>query len=250
MAFKQGDKARWLLGPCAECSETPEPPERGWHLVLLGAPGTGKGTQAELLSARLGACQLSTGEVFRAARKLGTEQATPALKTALKQMESGALVSDETVVNIVAERCACLQCMLGFMLDGYPRTVPQAEALERLLAELGVRLDAVISYELPTETVIHRLSGRRVCGGCGKSYHVDTLPAGVTTCADCGADLVQRKDDRPESIAVRLEAYHEATAPLTEFYRARGLLISVDATGSPQEVFERTLAALDSCVTS
>ncbi|MBI1292595.1 adenylate kinase [bacterium] len=222
-----------------------EPPLRSWRLILLGAPGTGKGTQAELLNTRLGACQLSTGEVFRAAKGCGDRPLSPALQEALAVMKSGGLVSDDTVVGIVGERHRCLSCLHGFLLDGFPRTVEQALALEEMASALDFEFDAVINYELPTSEVIRRLSGRRTCKGCGRSFHVEDLPPRTSgICDGCGTALTQREDDRPEAIAVRLEAYRAATAPLVDFYQARGLLRTISAEGTPAEVFHRTLQAL------
>jgi len=240
-----GDRAAWLYGPGSQCRETGTPPRRAWRLILLGAPGTGKGTQAARLQQYLGACPLSTGEVFRAARKQASEAASPAMQRALAMMETGALVPDSTVIDIVAERDVCLTCPHGFMLDGFPRTLSQAVALDALCKEHGFEIDAVVDYSLPEEEVIRRLSGRRTCPSCGRSFHIDGLgPGPEHTCDACGAVLVQRADDSPESIAVRLAAYHKETSPLTDYYRGRGQLISVSAAGSPDDVFARTLDAL------
>jgi adenylate kinase len=216
------------------------------RLVLLGAPGVGKGTQAELLGATLGACHLSTGDIFRAAKTQEPCERTPALTAALEYMRRGELVPDEMVLALVAERGRCLRCQGGFLLDGFPRTVTQAEALEQLLAKQKVKLDAVVSYELPLEKVVSRLSGRRTCPGCKAVFHLEARPPrkrGI--CDHCGGSLYQREDDRPESIRVRMEAYEKSTAPLANFYRQRKLLVSVEAEGSPEEIFGRTLKALE-----
>ncbi len=236
----------WLIGGNAVCpastSSTPHPQ----RLVLLGAPGVGKGTQAELLSARLGACHLSTGDVFRAAKSLDTHQRTPALTEALDYMRRGELVPDKTVLAIVAERVGCLCCEGGFLLDGFPRTVPQAQALETLLTDHHVRLDAVVDYELPLEQVVARLSGRRTCSHCTAVFHVVSRPPRREgLCDHCGSQLYQREDDRPESVRVRMAAYETSTAPLAEFYRAKGLLLAVSAAGSAEQILQRTLAALE-----
>jgi adenylate kinase len=160
-------------------------------------------------------------------------------------MRRGDLVPDETVLALVAERVGCLRCDEGFLLDGFPRTVAQAEALEKLLAGEKVRLDAVLSYELPLEQVVSRLSGRRTCAGCKAVFHTQTRPPKVAdVCDHCGGKLYQREDDRPESIRVRMEAYERSTAPLADFYRHRKLLVSISAEGSPEEIFKRTLDAL------
>lgn len=215
------------------------------RLILLGAPGVGKGTQAELLCADLGACHLSTGDMFRAAKALDACERTPALTAALEYMRRGELVPDETVLALVAERVRCLRCDGGFLLDGFPRTVAQAEALEKLLDGQKLKLDAVLSYELPLEKVVSRLSGRRTCSGCKAVFHIDARPPKTEgVCDHCGGKLYQREDDRPESIRVRMQAYERSTAPLAEFYRRRNLLISISAEGSPEEICKRSLKAL------
>ena len=213
--------------------------------MLLGAPGVGKGTQAELLSARLGACHLSTGDIFRAAKGLAAPERTPALTAAIEYMRRGELVPDSTVLDIVRERRGCLRCECGFLLDGFPRTVAQAEALETLLQEEKVRMDAVLNYDLPIERIVKRLSGRRTCAGCKAVYHVENRPPKKDgLCDQCGGELYQREDDRPESIRVRMEAYARSTAPLTDFYGKRGLLVTVDADGSPEDIYARTMASI------
>lgn len=223
----------------------PKPQEKPFRLVLLGAPGIGKGTQAEMLCALLGACHLSTGDIFRVAKNLEASERTPALTAALDYMRRGALVPDETVLALLAERRRCLHCQGGFLLDGFPRTVAQAEALERLLAGQSLQLDAVLSYELPLEQVVARLSGRRTCPGCEAVFHVEARPPKVEgICDHCSGKLYQREDDRPEAIRVRMEAYETSTAPLAEFYRRRGLLVSIAADGAPEKIFERTCEAL------
>jgi adenylate kinase len=214
--------------------------------VLLGAPGAGKGTQADLLCASLGTCHLSTGDIFRAAKCLQSAEQTPALTTALEYMRRGELVPDETVLRLVTERITCLRCSGGFLLDGFPRTVPQAEALEKLLKTQDLELDAVLSYELALEKIVARLGGRRTCPQCNAVFHVESCAPKITgICNNCGGGLDQREDDRPESIRVRMEAYARSTAPLVQFYRMRGLLLSIPADGTPEEVLARTLEALN-----
>ncbi len=236
----------WIQGGTQPCDRTDPPPARAYRLVLLGAPGVGKGTQAELLSERLKACQLSMGEIFRAARAADPATLSPAMLDALGYMKRGELVPDETVIALVRERTACLKCKYGFLLDGFPRTVPQAEALEEILHENGLELDAVLNYELPVEEAVARLSGRRTCRVCKTTYHVVTKPPrNENVCDKCGGELYQREDDRPESIRVRLQAYEESTAPLTEYFQKLGILINIPATGSPQQVFERTMTWLN-----
>ncbi len=239
------DRKAWLRGGTAQCEPPPKGQETPYRLVLLGAPGVGKGTQAELLCAKLGACHLSTGDIFRAAKALDASERTPALTAALEYMRRGELVPDETVLALVTERVGCLRCEGGFLLDGFPRTVAQAEALEKLLAKEELELNAVLSYELPLEQVVARLSGRRTCPGCKAVFHIEARPPKTEgMCDHCGGKLYQREDDRPESIRVRMEAYEKSTAPLANFYRRRNLLVSVSADGSPEEIFARTMTAL------
>jgi adenylate kinase len=216
------------------------------RLVLLGAPGVGKGTQAELLAAKTGACQLSTGDVFRGAKSLNPGERSPAITAALEYMRRGELVPDHTVVDLVAERVGCLRCPGGFLLDGFPRTVAQAEALEDLLEKHNLKLDAVVSYDLPTDQLVARLAGRRTCPGCKAVFHIQTRPPKVQgVCDHCGGALYQREDDRPESILVRMAAYEKSTAPLAQYYRKKRLLIPVLAEGAPEAIFQRTLKALN-----
>src|SRR6266568_5516006 len=234
------DRKAWLQGPGASCSLPPEQPDFPRRLVLLGAPGVGKGTQAEMLCTRLGACHLSTGDIFRAAKALKACDRSPALTAALQYMRRGDLVPDETVLALVAERVGCLKCDGGFLLDGFPRTVAQAEALEKLLHKHKLQLDGVVSYDLPIDKVVTRLSGRRTCPACKAVFHVQALPAKIEgICDHCGGRLYQREDDRPESVRVRMEAYEKSTAPLADYYRDRNLLLSVSAEGDPEEICER-----------
>jgi len=235
----------WIKGPNAPCNVEPERPDRAWRLILLGAPGVGKGTQADLLVERLGACHLSTGDVFRAAKCIPECNRSPAMAGALDYMKRGELVPDHVVLQIIKERIGCLRCRGGFILDGFPRTVGQAEVLQMFLRAYDIIPDAVINYTLPTLEVIGRLSGRLTCGNCKAVFHATTAPpkkAGV--CDHCGGVLAQREDDRPEAIGVRLEAYHKSTSPLIDYYNKLNLLISVDASGTPDDVFRRTIEAL------
>jgi len=239
------DRAAWLKGPGNKCSNISVTDKRTWRLVLLGAPGVGKGTQAELLCKFLGTCQLSTGDVFRAAKSLSPGERSPAMTAALGYMQRGELVPDETVLDMVRERIACLTCKGGFLLDGFPRTVPQATALQGLLQSNNVQLDAVLDYQLPIDEIVSRLSGRRTCTHCKAVYHtVNRPPKTADICDVCGNKLIQREDDQPETIRTRMAVYQSATAPLTEFYAKAGLLKTIPAHGTPQEIFERTMSAL------
>ncbi|MCS7337135.1 MAG: nucleoside monophosphate kinase [Verrucomicrobiae bacterium] len=245
----ESNKALWLKAWLEAVDVKPAlsvpPGQRVYRLVLLGAPGVGKGTQAELMSARLGPCHLATGDIFRAAKALDPARLSPALREALKYMDRGELVPDETVVALVRERAHCLRWPTGFLLDGFPRTVPQAEALEQILANEGLKLDAVLNFESPVELIIARLSGRRTCPKCKAVFHIQTRKPRVEgVCDNCGTQLIIRDDDRPEAIRVRLEVYQKSTAPLVEYYRQKGLLVTVPSDGPPEEVYKATLDAL------
>jgi len=216
-----------------------------WRLVLLGAPGVGKGTQADLLNQRLDACHLSTGDLFRAASKQKESEQSPAMRAAMEHMRRGELVPDSTVWEMVRERANSIRCSAGFVLDGFPRTLGQAESLRRLMESEGIPLTAVVNYELPLAEIVARLSGRRTCEKCKAVYHVTGNPPKMDgVCDRCAGKLFQREDDWPESITVRMAAYERSTAPLIEFYRVQGLLVSVAATGSPDEIYARTMSAL------
>jgi adenylate kinase len=241
------DRSAWLKGPAFPCEVIPPNAAHRWRLVLLGAPGVGKGTQAELLTQRFGACHLSTGDIFRTAKCLGEDERSPAMSAALEYMRRGDLVPDATVLQLLRERVNCLRCHGGFLLDGFPRTVAQAEALRAILQEQNLALDAVLNFELPIDEVVARLSGRRTCETCRAVYHVTARPPkkeGV--CDQCRGRLVQREDDRPESVRVRMETYEKNTAPLTDFYRRLGLLVPISAQGSVAEIVGRTMVALQS----
>jgi len=213
-------------------------------MVLLGPPGVGKGTQAELLCRDLGTCHLSTGDLFRAAQCQATP--SPALSMALEAMRRGELVADELVVEMVRERSCCLRCRGGFLLDGFPRTIAQAQALDALLTEQGVVLDAVLNYELPADEIVARLSGRRTCVKCKAIYHVKTHPPRVSgICDECGSALIQREDDRIETVWVRMRTYEASSRPLVEYYQKLGKLISVQASGSPDAILARSLHSLE-----
>jgi len=244
----QRDRAAWLQGGTATCNQPPTDVQRTWRLVLLGPPGAGKGTQAGLLARSLGACPLATSDIFRVALGCPVPPGS-AMAAAQHQLEHGDQVSDETVLALIAERGRCLHCSGGFMLDGFPRTVAQARALDALLAGQDIRLDAVISYALPDAELLARLTGRRFCPQCKTAYHLTSRPPRVPdVCDDCLGPLVLRPADRPEAAQFRLAAYHAATPPLAEHYAARGLLIRVDASGTPGDIHAHTLDALAAIV--
>ena len=212
------------------------------NLILLGPPGAGKGTQAKMLVETYGIPQISTGDMLREAVKNQTQLGLEAKK----YMDAGQLVPDEVVIGLVKERLGRDDCAQGFMLDGFPRTVPQAEALDKVLAEMGKAIDHVISIEVPNEELLKRLTGRRTCRNCGQGYHVIFDPPkqdGV--CDKCGGELYQRDDDNEATVANRLKVYEESTKPLINYYQAKGLLRPIDGVGAIKEIFERIKAVLD-----
>ncbi|WP_320066512.1 adenylate kinase [Micromonospora sp. RTGN7] len=213
------------------------------RLVLVGPPGAGKGTQAEFIAAHLSVPKISTGDIFRA----NVSQGTPLGVEAKRYMDAGKLVPDEVTINMVRDRLAEPDAGEGFLLDGFPRTTPQAAALDKLLADLDTALELVLELVVDDDEVIRRLSGRRTCRGCGKIWHVEfdaTTREGI--CDRCGAELFQRDDDKPETIAARLREYAEKTAPLVDFYGAQGKLVGIDATGPVEDVTVRAIDALRS----
>jgi len=241
----RNDRGSWLQGPAVACSIPPKFRTNPPRLVLLGAPGVGKGTQAELLCAGLEVCHLSTGDVFRAAKCACDTEQTEAMKEALNFMRRGALVPDTTVLDLIRERKPCLRCRGGFLLDGFPRTVPQAEALDQLLADENIKLDAVLNYVLPLDVIVKRLSGRRTCQECKAVFHTTARPPKVADVCDfCGGVLIQREDDLPAAVEERMTVYEKSTKPLADYYQSRGLLQSIPAEGTPEQIFERTLENL------
>ncbi len=213
------------------------------RLILLGPPGAGKGTQATLLAARQGIPQISTGDILRRAVAGGT----PLGREAKRFLDAGSLVPDEIVIGIIRERLKEDDCTGGYVLDGFPRTMAQAEALTGMLSEMGTPLDGVVQVVVPEAELIRRLSGRRVCAACGEGYHVDSRPPTVPgRCDRCGGAVVQRADDTAETIRRRLEVFQEETAPLVQYYTSRNLLRTVRGQGSPEEVRERICAMLQS----
>ena len=236
------DRTAWLKGGGHPCVMPPRKPlGKAWRIILLGAPGVGKGTQADRLCERLGTCRLSTGDVFRAAKGGNEASLSPAMRSALNDMKRGELVPDETVLNMVGERLGCLNCSGGFLLDGFPRTVAQAEALEKLLLSQGVQLTVVFNYVLPLEQIAARIANRRSCSDCKASYHlINQPPAAAGICDHCGGKLFQREDDHPELLRARMVIYQTATKPLTDFYHRRNLLVNVSAEGTPEAIYKRT----------
>ena len=211
------------------------------NLIFLGPPGAGKGTQAKKLVELLGIPQISTGDILREKKN----EDSPLGKQIRDIMAAGKLVPDEIVIEIVKERLAKPDCENGFILDGFPRTVPQADALEKILAEMGKKLDAVVYIYVPDEELIKRISGRRVCEKCGEEYHIIYKPPKVDgICDKCGGRLIQREDDKEEVVRKRIEVYNESTAPLIDYYEKKGLLRKVDGTATMDEVFERIKRAL------
>jgi adenylate kinase len=198
-------------------------------LILLGAPGAGKGTVAKMLTKMDGSVQISTGDILRAAVAAGTELG----KKAEAAMKAGDLVSDDLIMGIMAERLKEDDCKNGYLLDGFPRTIPQAEALKVLLADMGEELDAVVNIVVPKEVILDRLTTRRTCEDCGEIYNVKSNPPKEEgKCDKCGGAVVQRADETEEAISKRLEVYEEMTAPLADFYEKEGALLSVEATSS------------------
>ena len=213
------------------------------RLVLVGPPGAGKGTQAEFIAAHLAAPKISTGDIFRA----NVVQGTPLGVEARRFMDAGQLVPDEVTINMVRERLAEPDATDGFLLDGFPRTTPQAVALDKLLADLGSGLDLVLELVVDDDEVIRRLSGRRTCRGCGKIWHVEfDSPSHEGMCDRCGGELFQRDDDKAETVSERLRVYARDTAPLVDYYGAQSKLVGIDATGPVEDVTDRALDALRS----
>ncbi|GIM81975.1 adenylate kinase [Salinispora arenicola] len=213
------------------------------RLVLVGPPGAGKGTQAEFVAAHLAVPKISTGDIFRS----NVSQGTPLGVQAKRYMDAGELVPDEVTINMVRDRLAEPDASEGFLLDGFPRTTPQAAALDKLLVDLGTALDLVLELVVDDDEVIRRLSGRRTCRGCGKVWHVEfDAPSQEGRCDRCGAELFQRDDDKPETVATRLREYADKTAPLVDYYGAQGKLVGIDATGPVEDVTVRAIDALRS----
>ena len=210
-------------------------------IIMLGAPGAGKGTQAKQIAAKYSIPHISTGDIFRANIKNGTELG----KKAKTYMDQGALVPDELTCDLVMDRIQQDDCKNGFVLDGFPRTIPQAEALDKALAANNETVDYAINVEVPDENIINRMSGRRACVGCGATYHIEFNPTKVEgICDACGEKLILRDDDKPETVKNRLSVYHEQTQPLIDYYSKKGVLAEVDGTQSMENVFNAIVDVL------
>ena len=210
-------------------------------IIMLGAPGAGKGTQAKMIADKYGVPHISTGDIFRANIKNGTELGMEAKK----YMDQGLLVPDELTVRILLDRVAQDDCKNGYVLDGFPRTIPQAEVLDSELTKLGDHIDYAINVDVPDENIVKRLSGRRACLTCGATYQIEHVPPKKEGICDvCGSELVLRDDDKPETVKNRLNVYHEQTQPLIDFYTEKGVLKTVDGTVPMEEVFAAITAIL------
>ncbi len=208
------------------------------RLIMLGAPGAGKGTQAARVAAKLNIPHISTGDIFRANIKEGTELG----KKAKSYMDAGGLVPDELVCDLVADRIAKDDCSGGFILDGFPRTIPQAEALDAAVTAMGTKIDYAVDIDVPDEAIVSRMGGRRACVGCGATYHVVyKAPKQEGICDNCGGELILRDDDKPETVQTRLNVYHEQTQPLIDYYSGKGSLVTVDGTQDMDSVFASIL---------
>ena len=210
-------------------------------IIMLGAPGAGKGTKAKMIADKYGVPHISTGDIFRANIKNGTELGMEAKK----YMDQGLLVPDELTVRILLDRVAQDDCKNGYVLDGFPRTIPQAEVLDSELTKLGDHIDYAINVDVPDENIVKRMSGRRACLTCGATYHIEHVPPKKEGICDvCGSELVLRDDDKPETVKNRLNVYHEQTQPLIDFYTEKGVLKTVDGTVPMEEVFAAITAIL------
>lgn len=210
-------------------------------IIMLGAPGAGKGTQADKICAKYNIPHISTGDIFRANIKNNTELG----QKAKSYMDKGELVPDELVVDLVVDRIKADDCTNGYVLDGFPRTIPQAEALDAALAAINDKVDYAINVEVPDENIINRMSGRRACVACGATYHIVHIPTKVDgVCDKCGAELILRDDDKPETVKNRLNVYHEQTQPLIDYYTAKNVLHEVDGTEAMEDVFSSIVSIL------
>ena len=210
-------------------------------IIMLGAPGAGKGTQAKMIADKYSIPHISTGDIFRANIKEGTELG----QKAKEYMDQGLLVPDELVVNLVVDRLTWEDAKNGYVLDGFPRTIPQAEALTNALAAKDEKVDYAINIDVPDQNIIERMGGRRACVSCGATYHIVNIPPKKEGICDiCGAELILRDDDKPETVKKRLDVYHEQTQPLIDYYQAEGVLRDVDGTVDMKDVFESIVQVL------
>ena len=210
-------------------------------IIMLGAPGAGKGTQAKKIAGKYGVPHISTGDIFRANIKEGTELG----KKAKTFMDQGLLVPDELVVDLVVDRLQQEDCKNGYVLDGFPRTIPQAESLDAALAKLGEKMDYAIDVDVPDENIVNRMGGRRACVGCGATYHVVFNPTKTEgICDTCGEALILRDDDKPETVQKRLDVYHQQTQPLIDYYKKADILKTVDGTVDMEDVFKAIVQIL------
>ena len=210
-------------------------------IIMLGAPGAGKGTQAKMISEKYHIPHISTGDIFRANIKNGTELG----KKARSYMDQGLLVPDELTCDLVVDRIVKDDCKNGYILDGFPRTIPQADALTNALEKLGTAIDYAMDVEVPDDIIVERMSGRRACPGCGATYHVKFNPPKTeNVCDDCGQELILREDDRPDTVQKRLDVYHEQTQPLIAYYAKKGVMHKIDGTRKLSEVFDAITALL------
>ena len=210
-------------------------------IIMLGAPGAGKGTQAKKIADKYNIPHISTGDIFRANIKNGTELG----RKAKEYMDKGLLVPDELTLDLIMDRFKSDDCKNGYVLDGFPRTIPQAEALDAALSNAGEKVDFAINVEVPDEDIVNRMSGRRACVSCGSTYHIKYAPTKVEgICDRCGKELILRDDDKPETVQKRLAVYHEQTQPLIEYYDKQGILKSVDGTKPMDEVFSAIVGIL------
>lgn len=210
-------------------------------IIMLGAPGAGKGTQAKMIAEKYGVPHISTGDIFRANIKNGTQLGMEAKQ----YMDQGLLVPDELTVKILLDRVAQDDCKNGYVLDGFPRTIPQAQVLDKALTELGDKIDYAIDVDVPDENIVKRMGGRRACLSCGATYHIEHVPPKAEgICDTCGQELVLRDDDKPETVQNRLNVYHEQTQPLIDFYKKKGVLKAVDGTVDMKDVFKAIVTIL------
>ena len=211
------------------------------RIILLGPPGAGKGTQAKMIADKYSIPHISTGDIFRANIKNGTELG----KKAKEYMDKGLLVPDELTCDLVVDRIKQEDCKNGYILDGFPRTIPQAECLDEALTKMGEKIDYAVNVEVPDENIVKRMSGRRACVNCGATYHIVHIPTKVEgICDRCGKELILRDDDKPETVTKRLNVYHEQTQPLIDYYTKKGVLVEVDGTVDMNDVFNSIIEIL------